>query len=405
MHERKALLFIAGGVGFVLIVLAAAWMVLGKFSPEAEIRRMFAAMAQVRTVSERSAFSWTRGEGRERVTTSVYTVGHLDISDPAAVEHATKFRVFRLSRGKDYADLSGEMRTIDGTTYLTYAPPGPEVEGVDFSDETWVSFDEGELPQWGSIIPGLDAPIVGEDPSSNQRAPNVWTADGLVRLRQLLSRADVFLVRYDDLTELISGEATRVIDARFDPDALRAFLSDMVRAREGREPTDDERLAAEAQAKAIESLALRMWIGMEDHLLYRFQAAGLIPDGDGNVLIPTDMIIELSDFDAPFAGTVPKKTIAFDVLARQLLGSLEESGFRVADGGLVSDDPERLPSIAAEPNDDPDRDGLTNIVEAFYRTNPKKADTDGDGKTDSEEVLTGLNPRGTGTLFGFGLGE
>ena len=54
-------------------------------------------------------------------------------------------------------------------------------------------------------------------------------------------------------------------------------------------------------------------------------------------------------------------------------------------------------------NQDPDADGLDNILEVFYGTDPGRADTDGDGLNDGEEVLNGRNPRGQGTLFGFGL--
>lgn len=47
---------------------------------------------------------------------------------------------------------------------------------------------------------------------------------------------------------------------------------------------------------------------------------------------------------------------------------------------------------------DPDADGLTNAEERFYRTDPARPDTDGDGYNDGEEVRAGYDPLGPGKL-------
>jgi hypothetical protein len=46
----------------------------------------------------------------------------------------------------------------------------------------------------------------------------------------------------------------------------------------------------------------------------------------------------------------------------------------------------------ANPNDDPDKDGLTNNEENEHNTNPTKRDTDGDGYDDKEEIDKGTDP-------------
>jgi LPXTG-site transpeptidase (sortase) family protein len=47
---------------------------------------------------------------------------------------------------------------------------------------------------------------------------------------------------------------------------------------------------------------------------------------------------------------------------------------------------------------DQDNDGLTLLEEYTYNTDPKKADTDGDGYTDGHEVKNGYSPSGDGVL-------
>lgn len=50
--------------------------------------------------------------------------------------------------------------------------------------------------------------------------------------------------------------------------------------------------------------------------------------------------------------------------------------------------------VCANPNDDPDQDGLTNMEEfqAYKDLDPKRADTDGDGFSDKEEIDAGTDP-------------
>lgn len=402
---KKILGFLFLGVSAVLSLTFASYIVLTKFQPEVELRRMLIAMSELDTVRQNSALSWTR-DLEERVNTTIYTSGQLNLENIAEVEHGTRFRVVQLTRAKDYADLSGEVRALGDRTYLTYEAPGPDVPGVDFSGEdVWVEFFTGDLPGWGSILPGITVPVFGGERQGS------WSPEAIAKLRKLLRVADVFLVSYDNETDDVREVETRILDARFDPDAVRAFLRELIRIKHDREPSANELLHIEAQALALEKLTIRLWIGKEDHLLYRFQAAGAIPEEGASTLVPVDILVDFSGFNEPFAVEIPneKDVLTFKEILGATFGLLPESdessalSLRPANQPLVTSDVAHLPVSEVEQSTDPDRDGLDNVLERFYGTNPQNPDTDGDGVSDGEEVLSGRNPRGDGSLFGFGL--
>jgi len=68
------------------------------------------------------------------------------------------------------------------------------------------------------------------------------------------------------------------------------------------------------------------------------------------------------------------------------------------DGNGLSDTWEQIyfGHIAVDPNADPDGDGLSNLQEYKYHTNPLKADTDSDGIPDAWEIAHGLDPQYAG---------
>lgn len=69
------------------------------------------------------------------------------------------------------------------------------------------------------------------------------------------------------------------------------------------------------------------------------------------------------------------------------------------DGDSLPDDWEKENGLSLENNDydlDPDNDGLSNFLEYKHLTNPLKADTDGDGYNDLQEIKNGYDPDAPG---------
>ncbi len=395
---RKVLIILILSVTVVMSVTLASWVVFTRFEPHREIVVMMRKMARLESFTYDAGISWSRREDAERANTTLYASGQVVSRQTGEVEQATKFRVVRLSGDRDYSDLVGEIRHVVSKTYLTYAPPGPDVRGVEFDNETWVGFEQGEIAAWGEVLPGLKAPIESMTPTG------VWDTLAIQRLRTLLSVTDVFLIEYNGLTQIIDGKATRILDSRFDPEAIEAFLLDLTRAKYGEEPDEEQRILAHSQAANLARLTLRFWVGVNDHLLYRLQAVGGFRSEDGSDFLPMDARIEFSKFDEPVWILEPV-ALEFADIYRSMFGSLPSSGDVIVDAlkTLVRQGTTRLPTTQIEFSDDPDGDGLDNVLETFYGTSSSIADTDGDGVNDGNEVRSSRNPRGDGSLFGFGL--
>lgn len=360
---------------------------------------MLFTMTHLSSVHQESGFSWSRQNGDTQINTILYLSGEIQESSAAVIDHATRFRAVHLSKKDTYQDLSGELRSIDGKSYLTYNPPGPEVPGVDFKEETWVSFEEGELSAWGALLPQLNSPF------QSFFSKDKWTSEGIEQSRILFSSADLFHVRYNGLTELIEEVDTRIIDARIDQQAMYVFLLDLIRAKEQREPNEKERLAAAVQATQLARFTVRFWIGMEDHRLYRLQASGSFEEEGSTHLIPVDVRIDFSGFNKEYVFSVPEYFLSFNDVLRLAFGELPASDQEVQrkeEKSLV-ESTARLPVIKIDSSSDADEDGLDLILERFYGTDPERPDTDGDGVSDGDEVRKGQNPRGRGGLFSFGL--
>jgi hypothetical protein len=391
------------GVFIVMALVFASYVVFMQFRPEREISLMLREMAQLQTVSYDAGFSWSTEVSDERVATTLYTAGEVDVTELENIQYSSEFRSVHLSEDPDYNDLSGEIRKADGITYLMYEAPGPDVENIDFHNEMWLEFTKDELPGWGAIVPGLDAPL---KPMSDS---GPWTSEGVQRMRQLLSFTDIFYVEYNGLTQIIDGVNTRIIDGYFDQDAVEVFLLDFIRAKDGHGPDDEQRILAHDQAEQIARVIVRFWVGTQDHLLYQFQGAGAFFQEETNELMPVDIRIDFSDHNTAVEIEKPQETISFTQVLQDVYGGLREAGASsFGSSGNVSDvslsSTAKLPVTEIEVTNDPDNDGLDNLLERFYGTDMNNPDTDGDGISDGEEVRSGANPRGKGSLFSFGLG-
>ncbi|MDG1950336.1 MAG: thrombospondin type 3 repeat-containing protein [bacterium] len=394
---KKVLHALLIGVAVVMSLTVASYFVLTKFSPEREMRFMFAAMSELQSAQQNIGISWSQMDAQgEEVRTTLKIFGELQ-QGAEGIEHNHEFQLVHLSDSGDYQNLTAVLRQVDKEDLLFYQAPGPEIDGMTFDGRTWMTFEEGELDLWGSILPGLDAPI-------SFMTTGWWDQRAMDRLRYLVARTELFHVEWNGLTQIINGKNTRIFNARLDQGAVEVFLTDLVRAKEDREPTEEERIRAAQIAEQLSGLDYRFWIGAADHLLHRVQADGDIFLDEQE--IPFEFSAELSNIGDAVILDAPEQTRTFSQVYAAAFGALPEAdgmGVTSAVHETVVGEDAGLPVVTFEQTSDTDGDGLDDLLEGFYGTDARNQDTDGDGVSDGQEVRTGSNPLGEGSLFGFGF--
>jgi hypothetical protein len=227
-----------------------------------------------------------------------------------------------------------------------------------------------------------------------------WLPGTLSRWREIVPTVSLFVVDHADLVEPIGGVVTRRFETHLDSDGLNTFLLANAQTRVGRMLTTEERVAVAKWSAALKGLSVKLWVGKEDHLLYRIQMEGdvvLNEQTTSHVNLQSD----LSRFNQPVTVEPPTNVVAQtngsfgDGGLRELGTSVEEADVGFESEGLASETggDERLGSR------DDDGDGLDNVLEAFYGSDPLNPDTDGDGVNDGDEVKAMRSPTGPGGLY------
>ena len=179
-------------------------------------------------------------------------------------------------------------------------------------------------------------------------------------------------------------------------------INDMKGFKTGLEENKEEILAA--MDEVLASVKTEIWIGKKDKMIYKMAISGKfdqefpdrlaekIKEIEGSDLaykgdndfgeLSFDMTITMSNFNQPVEITKPEE-------AEDLIKVLEEAmgGFM---GGTTGN------HFPVE-NDDSDQDGLTDVMEDFYKTDKNNPDTDGDGYLDGDEVDNGYDPLAPGS--------
>jgi len=372
----------------------AAYFYLGGFDQENEIKRMVQVMSELETVSYDAAS----------------TVGGYDVFDDGTEKFSLNLAGSMVKTGEFERDsmhvfdfepevgegLTGEVRVINGATYLKMDSLfGLEEIFTDLAD-SWIMYAEGEetglLPTEGGLLD----------------SENELTEEQQQEVEALVARSSFVLVNSANITEIVNGVATRMFEVEPDLVGIRDFAMKSFEITNDEEMSPADLAELDALITSIANLQGTLWIDTKTHYLHRVTVWGPAssPEGDEvNLYIKA----EFTNHDDSMSIEVPKNYVGFEELFGAALGDAfglpeaEEGEFDYFGGD--NEVSKGFPEAGSGTSLDSDGDGLPDADEGFYGTDPFDTDSDNDGILDGQEVEDGSNPMGTGHLFQFGLPE
>lgn len=225
--------------------------------------------------------------------------------------------------------------------------------------------------------------------------------------------------------EMVNDVSTHHYKILLTPVQMLALTKTMVAAAEI-SIADTDWLSIKDQLDAIGDLPIELWIGEDDYYVYRTRLNSKIQAPIGAITLTLEQT--MSRWNQPVTVQTPENAQPFEQVLGGVMGLLtptEEQPPVVAgpdsDFDGLPDDQERAigadPSRADSDGDglidgdevnkyhtnplktDTDDDGLGDSDEVLrWKTDPVKADTDGDGYPDNQEIKNGYNPTGDGKL-------
>lgn len=131
--------------------------------------------------------------------------------------------------------------------------------------------------------------------------------------------------------------------------------------------------------KEMTEVAGEVWIGKDDNMPVKIKLTGV---NGGN---KTELELNFNKYNEPLNIVAPENPKLLGLVIFELFDEIAKSGIE-------------LPNIPSTLFIDSDKDGLYDVIEDFYSTDPNNNDTDNDSYIDGEEVKNNYNPAGQGRL-------
>lgn len=395
-------------IAVLLVVLGAAaggvWAYMTYFAmtPEKLVDRMVESLGNVETMKYGMTFETTvTGFGLEDGKKQKISITASGATTVANTTLPQSWYMMGLSNEGNNIGAY-EFRRIDDKGYFKLQ--SLSIPGFDIGAPLpWVRISVEEVR---ALAEELGAP---QDVTAQLEANESLTEDKLQakypELRDAFLKSGAMKVEGEVAKETIDGVALYRIPFVIDADGIARFYNEAVVILEvpveDRMDIDEDLLADWRKALANITSSV-VWVGMKDTLPYVFEMKML--DKEDEDASEVSMRATFG-YNEPVNVVAPTDSIslqeAYMQMMQRLMGGFEsgieqESFTPQSDSGIS---PESAASIGLGSGADADKDGLTYEQEVtIYKTNPNKADTDGDGFLDGDEVKNGYNPLGEGKL-------
>lgn len=322
--------------------------------------------------------------------------GWVDRRDPELAKTRQKFDL--KVGAKDPVEVAGDYVRAGDANYFKFGRLPARLGTLHFDEfrDRWLRIDVKRLLS----LTGL--PVVGGDHQPLSDEDKAF-------LVEQFRRTPFLRVEEKLKTEPLGGVSTYHYKVKPETLFFKDYYVLAESTRLGRELTNKERLVADAFFANVVAEDGEMWIGTRDYFLYRVRLRFKFDDGARSGYL--NLTANFSLFNQPSVMETPTKDVEdVSLLVESLLPGIKEHLPLAKEGpvqrGTKDKEKTGLPiDVQVVGEEDTDKDGLEDVLERFYGSDPNNPDTDGDGVKDGDEVNGGFNPTGAGRLFDFTGGQ
>ncbi len=295
----------------------------------------------------------------------------------------------------EVTSLGVDMRSIAAMMYFKVMFAADEKKSDELAmlesfNNKWYSIDLDALrKQFGAALPDE----LKKDSATESTA----------KVKEALTRHQPMIITGRLPSEKINGVTMFHYSYSFDKKELTDLLAELRGVITGDPKTDQNDI--DGIRESIEKAQMptgEIWISRKDYLPYKITFNAVNKKTIGTVTSDWNMALtlNLSKYNEAVVVEKPADATPLEEAMKGMLGAIDGTGSasgELTPTSITDGDGTKLP-VGGMSNTDTDKDGIPDDIEEVLGTDPKKADTDGDGHNDKDELDNGYNPLGPGRL-------
>lgn len=329
--------------------------------------------------------------GKKQSKSSSQYSGAIDIYDTANPKVLVSFNIKTDALPLAELAVGVELRVVDKVIYAQLSE-APNLGFFDLSSvqNQWIKIDmEAIKKQFGSKQ--LD------DQLAKIQENQELSPEQIERLKTTFEQAEIFKITEKLASEKISGVDTYHYKFTVSQEGLKKFIITSSQIFQKRSLTETELAAFNKGFETMGPVDGEVWIGKKDFFPYKITFELNVAETETSPAGKISSVFSLKNFNQPMQIEAPAEAKSLQEITAELFGGLKGFSPTISLTPTASSTP--VTQLSPSPNEDQDQDGLTDALETVYGTDPNKADTDGDGFKDGDEVEKGYNPNGEGKLY------